>query len=85
MGEDDRRAAPRVTFEQVQQARTALEDAARPDAVARQQRRGRWTARQGIAALADTGSFVEYGGLERPALADMQGPADGLLIGTARV
>lgn len=85
MAEEERRAVPRVTLEQVQQARAALEDAARPDAVARQKRRGRWTAREGIAALADTGSFVEYGGLVRPALADMQGAADGLVMGTARV
>lgn len=76
---------PRVTLEQVQQARLALEDAARPEAVARQKRRGRWTARESIAALADTSSFVEYGGLVRPAIAEMQGAADGLVMGTARV
>lgn len=85
MAQDDRPPAPRVTLDQVRAARSALEDAARPDAVARQHRRERWTAREGIAALADADSFVEYGGLVRPAIAGMQGAADGLVMGTARV
>lgn len=38
-----------------------------------------------IAALSDPGSFVEYGGSVRPALAEMRGPADGLAMGTAQV
>ena len=41
-----------AAVEQVREARAALEDAARPDAVARQKKRGRWTAREGIAAHA---------------------------------
>lgn len=85
MSVEEKRDMPRVSIEQVRQARAALEDAARLDAVARQKGRGRWTAREGIAALTDAGSFVEYGGLVRPALADMQGAADGLVMGTARV
>ena len=85
MAVEEKRDMPRVTVEQVRLARAALEDAARPDAVARQKKRGRWTAREGIAALTDAGSFVEYGGLVRPALAEMQGAADGLVMGTARV
>lgn len=85
MAGSDRQPSSRVTLEQVQEAHAALEDAARPDAVARQRRRGRWTAREGVSALADAGSFIEYGGLVRPAVADMQGAADGLVMGTARV
>jgi acetyl-CoA carboxylase carboxyltransferase component len=77
MSGEEKRDLPRVSVEQVRQARAALEDAARPDAVARQKKRGRWTAREGIAALTDEGSFVEYGGLVRPALADMQAPPTG--------
>ena len=67
------------------EARRSLLDAARPDAVARQRSRQRITVREAIAGLADAGSFVEYGGLARPALAGMDGPADGLVMGTARV
>ena len=65
--------------------RAAMLDDARPQTVARQRKRNRWTAREGIAALADQASFVEYGGLVRPAMAGMEGAADGLVMGTARV
>ncbi|MGE0151021.1 MAG: acyl-CoA carboxylase subunit beta [Reyranellaceae bacterium] len=75
----------RPDLQQVIQAHAAIMDAARPQAVAKQRKRQRWTAREGIAGLADAGSFVEYGGLARPALAHMEGPADGLVMGTARV
>jgi len=67
------------------EAQAAKLDPARPKAVAQQRRRNRWTAREGIAALADAGSFVEYGGLARPAVAGMSGAADGLIMGTARI
>ena len=68
---DDSSSAPkpRVTLEDVTAAHQALQDAARPDAVARQRKRKRWTVREGVAALTDAGSFVEYGGLARPAIA----------------
>lgn len=69
----------------VLQARAARLDAQRPEAVARQHGRGRLTVREAIAALADADSFVEYGGLARPAVAGMVGPADGLVMGTAEV
>lgn len=85
MAGDDRSFLPRVSLDEVRAARAALQDAARPEAVARQRRRNRWTAREGIAALADAGSFVEYGGLVRPAMAGMQGAADGLVMGTMRI
>ena len=46
-------------------------DSARPDSVERQRKRGRWTTRQAIDALVENDSFVEYGGLVRPAVAGM--------------
>lgn len=82
---DGEAGTPRDRLAAVLRARAALLDAARPEAVARQRRRGRWTAREAIAALADPESFVEYGGLVRPALPGMQGAADGLVMGTAEV
>ena len=85
MAADQPPSAPRVTLDEVRAAREALQDAARPQTVARQRKRNRWTAREGIAALADQASFVEYGGLVRPAMAGMEGAADGLVMGTARV
>lgn len=69
----------------VHEAHAATLDAARPKAVAQQRKRGRWTAREAIAALSDEGSFVEYGGLARPAVPGMTGAADGIVMGTARV
>ncbi|NOG71810.1 acyl-CoA carboxylase subunit beta [Roseicella sp. DB1501] len=76
---------PGSALQAVLQARAAILDAARPEAVAKQRRRGRWTAREAIAALADPDSFVEYGGLVRPALAGMAGAADGLVMGMAQM
>jgi acetyl-CoA carboxylase carboxyltransferase component len=38
-----------------------------------------------VARLLDEGSFVEYGMLARPAVRDMAGPADGLVMGTGRI
>jgi acetyl-CoA carboxylase carboxyltransferase component len=74
--------------------RAALtEDASRADAVRRRREAGGRTARENIADLVDSGSFVEYG---RFAIAAQRGrreledliartPADGLIGGTARV
>ena len=75
----------RDELQRVLDARRAILDEARPGAVARQHARGRLTAREALAALADAGSFVEYGGLARPAVGDLDGPADGLVMGTAQV
>ncbi len=76
---------PRADLEALLQARAARLDAARPQAVAQQRRRGRWTAREALGALLDADSFVEYGGLARPAVADMEGAADGVVMGTGRI
>lgn len=75
----------RPDLQAVLEAHAATLDSARPKAVAQQRKRGRWTAREAIAALSDDGSFVEYGGLARPAVPAMTGAADGIVMGTARV
>lgn len=75
----------RPDLQQVLEAHAAIMDAARPKAVEKQRKRNRWTAREGIAGLVDAGSFVEYGGLARPALPHMEGAADGLVMGTGQV
>lgn len=69
----------------VLEARGSVLDAARPQAVSRQHARGRLTVREVLDRLADSGTFVEYGGLARPAVPDMEGVADGLVMGTAEV
>jgi len=74
--------AERDDLRRLGEARAKQLDAGRPEAVARQHGRGRSTARENIAALLDPESFVEYGMLARPARADMQGAADGLVMGT---
>ncbi len=76
---------PDPLLEQVLRARAALQDDARVAAVERQHGRGRWTVREAVAALLDAGSFVEYGGLARPAVPGMAGAADGVVMGTGRV
>ena len=75
----------RPDLELALRARAEALDAARPAAVAQQRKRGRWTARESLAALLDAGSFVEYGGLARPAVAGMEGAADGVVMGTGRI
>ncbi|MCY3586599.1 MAG: biotin carboxylase [Acidimicrobiaceae bacterium] len=67
-------------------AREATLDEARPEAVARQHARGRWTARERIAALFDPDTFVEYGQLAQPQIRSLgDGPADGLVMGVGQV
>jgi acetyl-CoA carboxylase carboxyltransferase component len=56
-------------------------DAARTSAVERQHARGALTARERVERLLDSGSFVEYGLLARPAHPDLEGPADGIVTG----
>jgi len=85
MTESKRPHPPRRDLQQVLDARAAILDEARPDAVARQRKRGRWTARESVAGLLDAGSFVEYGGLARPAVPGMVGAADGLVMGTGQI
>ena len=79
------RTTIRADLQAVLDAQHGLLDVARPQAVEFQHKRGRWTVREVLAALADAHTFIEYGGLARPALKDMTGPADGMVMGTARV
>lgn len=71
---------------EVEDTRSFLMDAARPEAVERQRRREAMTARERIAYLVDPGSFMEVGGLARAkAGEDAVAPADGVVLGTARI
>ena len=60
-------------------------DAERGGAVAKQRARQARTARERIESLVDAGSFREYGLLARPSQPELDGPADGLVTGLARV
>src|SRR3954452_23924619 len=85
--------AERDDLAELRARRALTEDAARADAVERRHAAGGRTARENVADLVDSGSFVEYG---RFAIAAQRGrreveeliartPADGLVAGTARV
>ncbi len=73
--------------------RALLEDAARPEAMARHRAVGHRSARENVADLLDPGSLEEYGGFAvaaqraRRSLDDLQRttPADGLIAGFGRV
>jgi acetyl-CoA carboxylase carboxyltransferase component len=70
-----------------------LEDAARPEAVARRRDRGLRTARENLTDLVDPGSLIEYGRFtyaaqtKRRSVEDLiaKTPGDGLICGTATV
>lgn len=84
---------PATGLQELVARRFLTTDAARADKVERWHARGRRTARDNIADLVDEGSFVEYGRFVTPAqeqrrhLAELvvDGTADGLVAGTARV
>ncbi len=78
---------------EIRDRHAALLDDARAEKLAKIRSRGRRTARENLADLADPGSFVEYGPLAlaaqrrrrtREELAEMS-PADGLIGGTATI
>ncbi|WP_344593539.1 acyl-CoA carboxylase subunit beta [Streptomyces violaceusniger] len=73
------------SVEPLEELRRRPTDAARPQAVARQRARGGRTARERVAALADPGSFREYGVLARAPQPELDTPADGLVTGIARL
>jgi acetyl-CoA carboxylase carboxyltransferase component len=78
-----------VALAEVEAARAALSDEARPEAVARQRARGKLTARERIELLVDDGTFEEYGAFVTPdeneRLEGLDVPADGLVTGTGLV
>jgi len=86
-------AGPRADLAEFEARMALLEDAARPEAVARRHARGLRSARENVADLLDAGSFTEYGALavaaqrSRRALEDLQArtPGDGILCGTGTV
>lgn len=70
--------------------RASVMDAQRPDAVARQHREGKLTARERIERLCDPGSWRELGALvtaaaDTPETSDLDAPADGIVTGTATI
>ncbi|MCP4827889.1 MAG: biotin carboxylase, partial [Proteobacteria bacterium] len=56
----------RELLEQLDTARSGLEDKQRPEAVAKRRADNAWTARERIHCLLDDGSFRETGGLVEP-------------------
>jgi acetyl-CoA carboxylase carboxyltransferase component len=70
---------------ELERAREATHDAARPDAVAKQHSRNSLTARERIAALIDSGSFVEIGQLANSVHDGVNAPADGVVTGIGRI
>ena len=77
--------APRVDLAEVLAAKAQTLDENRPEAVAKRAVTGHQTIRQNIGQLIDPGSFQEYGQLAEPAFKNLQGPADGLVMGTGTV
>ena len=77
-------------LETVIEAKRALADESRPEAMARRRQRGLMSARQRVAALLDAGSFCEFGALVQP-LRDNElnrglvAPADGIITGTGSI
>jgi len=70
----------------IQAAKAALLDENRTDAIARQKRRGKMTARERLASLFDDGRFDEQGGLVSPPNGDRDdAPADGVITGVGRI
>ncbi|MEO6793911.1 MAG: carboxyl transferase domain-containing protein [Mycobacterium sp.] len=84
---------PRDDYVELLRRRALTEDAARPHAVQRRHDTGGRTARENIADLVDTGTFVEYGRFAiaaqraRREVGDLiaNTPGDGLLAGTASI
>lgn len=80
-------------LERLHRRQARLRDEARPEATAARHARGRPTAREIVAHLAEPGSFVEHGALavaaqrSRRTLDELerQTPADGLITGVARL
>ncbi|MEP6738903.1 MAG: carboxyl transferase domain-containing protein [Caldimonas sp.] len=85
--------ALRADLRELREREALLDDASRPEAVARRHALGLRTARENIADLCDAGSFVEYGGLayaaqrSRRSLDDLtrNTPADGMVTGIGSI
>jgi acetyl-CoA carboxylase carboxyltransferase component len=74
----------------LEEARTLVSDAGRPEAVAKRRAQGMATARERIDELVDGETFREIGGLVEPQRdndlnRDIQAPADGAIVGSGRL
>ena len=86
-------SAPATTaqiLEQLHAKRAGVSDKGRPEAVERQHRLDKYTARERISLLVDPGSFHEVGALVEPErntfdTEGLQAPGDGVLTGFARI
>jgi acetyl/propionyl-CoA carboxylase alpha subunit/acetyl-CoA carboxylase carboxyltransferase component len=84
---------PRADLDEVRRRHELTLDEGRPTAIAKRHRQNRRTARENIAELVDSGSFVEYGALTLAAQRSRRSeddliantPADGLVAGVARI
>lgn len=90
---ESERAGHRPDLQRVIDRHALVEDAARPDAVARRHTQGLRTARENIADLCDAGSFTEYGALAVAAQRSRRSeddlmrntPADGMATGIGSI
>ena len=78
-------AATRPDLAEVLAAKANTLDENRPKAIAKRAKTGHQTIRQNIEGLIDIDSFQEYGQLAEPAFKSLEGPADGLVMGTGTV
>ncbi|HEV8296809.1 MAG TPA: carboxyl transferase domain-containing protein [Acidimicrobiales bacterium] len=74
-----------MDLDALHERRRAQLDEGRADAVAKVHARGHLTARERIADLCDSGTFVEHGLHARPATPELEGAADGIIIGVGTV
>jgi acetyl-CoA carboxylase carboxyltransferase component len=87
------RPAHRPDLQHVIDRHALVQDAARPDAVARRRAQGQRTARENVADLCDAGSFTEYGALAVAAQRSRRSeedlrlntPADGMVTGIGSI
>ncbi len=75
----------------IENAKKDLLDAGRPAAVEKQHAKGKLTARERLEILCDPGTFVEYGMLATPPVAEteamkgIEAPADGVVTGICKI
>ena len=74
----------------IEDARRNVLDEGRPEAVAKQHKYGKYTARERITKLCDADSFHEFGSLVEPLRdtgfnKDLDAPADGIIIGSGLI
>lgn len=74
-------APAREELQAVWRVRQGALDRARPEAVQKRHDRGQLTARESLAHFLDDGSLVEYGRVSKPVRPDMEGAADGVVMG----